>query len=82
MAMEVHVFTAKNWEFGFTADRLGSNLPPKYGPWTFLKTIDVERGEKPLNLVKPDECLDDIGRYGFYITENRIRITQKVVKAT
>ena len=76
--MQVHIFRADGRVFGFTEDRLGGNLPSKYGAWVPFKTLAMQNGV-PQPGVNVDECLDDIERYGFHITDAHVRITEKAV---
>ncbi len=64
--------------FGFTEQETGANLPSQYGPWSQFKTLDLNRGE-PTTGINSGECLDDIEKHGFHITDAHIRITEKVV---
>lgn len=76
--MQVHIFRADGRVFGFTADSGGENLPSKYGAWVPFKTLAMEKGA-PQPGVNVDECLDDIARFGFHITDAHVRITQNAV---
>ena len=73
--MQVHIFRAEGRVFGFTQDNGGANLPAKYGAWAAFKTLDMIKGV-PQPGVNVDECLDDIERYGFHITDAHVRITE------
>ena len=75
--MKVHTFRGTGRVFGFTAERSGANLPHRYGPWNAFKTLDLTRGETQAG-VRVDECLDDIGQYGFHLTDAHVRITENV----
>jgi hypothetical protein len=77
--MEVHAFRGQGRVFGFTKDATGANLPGQYGPWSPFKTLEMDRGE-PRPGVNIDECLDDIEKYGFHITDAHVRITESVGK--
>jgi hypothetical protein len=78
--MEIHVFSGKDWAFGFTKDRSGSNLPADYRPWVFHKSLELNSGDEPRSLVSSEECLNDIHKYGFHITASRVRITEECLK--
>ena len=73
--MRVHIFRATGRVFGFTEDEKAGNLPTQYGSWTAFKTLEMTRGE-PQPGVNVDECLDDIDKHGFHLTEAHVRITQ------
>jgi hypothetical protein len=76
--MQVHAFRGPGRIFGFTEDASGSNLPSQFSPWTSFKTIELRRGE-PMPGVNADECLDDIERHGFHVTDAHVRITETLV---
>ena len=78
--MQVHTFRGSGRVFGFTADATGSNLPAQLGPWNSFKAIELTRGE-PTPGVNAQECLDDIEKYGFHITDAHVRITETVINA-
>jgi hypothetical protein len=77
--MQVHIFRGPGRIFGFTGDPSGSNLPAKLSPWAAFKTIDLRRGGAPNPSVDTDECLSDIEKHGFHITDAHVRITDTVV---
>jgi hypothetical protein len=77
--MQVHVFRGKGRVFGITKDETGTNLPAQHGPWSPQKTLDMNRGEEPRAGVNTVECLDDIEKYGFHITDAHVRITESVI---
>ena len=76
MPTPVHIFRGQARVFGFTEDRTGTNLPAQYGPWTAFKTAEVDRNEAQPG-VDVAECLDDIARYGFRLTDAQRRITEQ-----
>jgi hypothetical protein len=76
--MLVHIFRGPGRVFGFTSDAAGANLPARYRPWASFKFLELHRGE-PTPGLKVDECLDDIGRHGFHITDAHVRITESVI---
>lgn len=65
--------------FGFTKDANGAKLPSQYGPWTAFKVLDLNRDGEPTPGVNTSECLDDIQKYGFHVTDAHIRITERLV---
>lgn len=65
--------------FGFTEDATGSNLPSQYGPWTAFKALDLNRDGKPTPGVNTSKYLDDIQKYGLYVTDAHTGITERVV---
>ncbi len=75
--MQVHIFRGPDRIFGFTAQNDGSNLPQQYAPWTAFKTLDVAR-ETSQQSFDVNECLDDIEKYGFHLTDAHVRITERV----
>lgn len=77
--MQVHIFKGKGRVFGFTEDDAGTNLPAQYGPWALFKTLDVNRGEEPRASFNTDECLDDLERHGFHLTDAHVRTTESVI---
>lgn len=76
--MQVHSFRADGRIFGFTEDALGGNLPSKFGAWVPFKVIVMDKGVSQPG-VDVDECLDDIARFGFHITDAHVRITDKAL---
>lgn len=77
--MQVYVFRGKGRVFGVTGDKAGANLPARYGPWSPHKTLEMSRGGEPSTAVNTDECLDDIEKHGFHITDAHVRITESAV---
>lgn len=63
---------------GVTADATGANLPARFAPWVSFKSVELNR-DKPNPGVGPGECLDDIEKHGFHITDAHIRIVDQVV---
>ena len=80
--MIVHTFIGPGRIFGFTQDSTGANLPQQFAPaqlqWTSFKSIELTR-DQPTPGVNTNECLDDIEKYGFHITDAHTRITQTLV---
>jgi len=76
--MDFHIFRGPGRVFGVTRDADGSNLPERFAPWSAFKTIPLIRGA-PTPGLNVDECLDDIERYGFHITDAHVRITETVI---
>ncbi|MBT2117327.1 hypothetical protein KK141_02445 [Dyella sp. LX-66] len=76
--MLVHVFRGPGRVFGVTADATGANLPAQFAPWNALKSAELER-ERAMPGIDSGECLDDIVRYGFHITDAHVRITDQVI---
>ena len=76
--MLVHIFRGPNRVFGFTQAANGDNLPSKFAPWTVFRTSELKRGTSNPG-VNVEECLDDIEKYGFHITDAHVRITETVI---
>jgi hypothetical protein len=76
--MQVHAFRGTDRVFAFTADATACNLPAQYAPWTPFKILEMTRGEN-IPGVRVDECLDDLEKHGFHLTEAHIRITDRVL---
>ena len=76
--MQVHIFRGPGRIFGFTAHNDGSNLPAQYAPWSSFRTLDVARGTSQVSF-DVNECLDDIEKYGFHLTDAHTRITERAV---
>jgi len=76
--MQVHIFRGTGRVFGFTKDGTAANLPGQYGPWSVFKIVEMS-GDEPKQSVNIDECIDDIEKYGFHLTDAHIRITERVV---
>jgi len=77
--MMVYAFRGPDRVFGFTNDTTGANLPAQYRPWASFKSLDMSRNGEPTPGVNAKECLGDIEKYGFHITDAHVRITEKVV---
>jgi hypothetical protein len=75
----VHLFRGPNRVFAVTAAQDGSNLPEKYAPWTFFKTIELERGKQTPGL-NAEECLDDLEVHGLHVTDAHVRITDQAMR--
>jgi len=65
--------------FGFTEQAMGANLPSQYSPWSAFKTLELDRGGEPTPGVNANDCLDDIEKHGYHITDAHVRITQDTV---
>lgn len=60
-------------------DAAGANLPSQFSPWTAFKSIDLRRNGEPKAGVDTKECLEDIEKRGFHITDAHVRITERVI---
>ena len=78
--MQVHIFRAAGRVFAFTALHDGANLPVRYGPWTVFKSIEMRRGEAQPG-VDVEECLDDLDKYGFHLTDAHVRIDPETLSS-
>ena len=76
--LQVHIFRAEGRVFGLTQDARGANLPAGLGSWATFKSLELNRGMTQAG-VNVDECLDDIEKYGFHLTDAHVRITQLYV---
>jgi hypothetical protein len=76
--MHVHLFRGPGRVFGVTEDATGANLPSQYGPWNPFKSITLSRDE-PTPGLDARECLDDIEKYGFHLTDAHVRITETAI---
>jgi hypothetical protein len=74
----VHIFRGPDRIFGFTAENNPGRLPQQYAPWTAFKSLDVVR-ETSQPGFDVNECLDDIEKYGFHLTDAHTRITERAV---
>jgi hypothetical protein len=77
--MLVHIFRGPGRVFGFTEDATGANLPSRFSPWAAFKSIELTRGGEPKPGVNASDCLDDIEKHGFYISDAHVRITESVI---
>jgi hypothetical protein len=75
--MTLYAFKGPGRVFGFSTNPQGANLPKNF-PWEPFKTIELDRGVEVPG-VHIDECLDDVERYGFHLTEAHRRITDAYV---
>jgi hypothetical protein len=76
--MLVYIFRGPGRVFGMTADATGANLPAKFAPWASFKSVELSRDQATPG-VHAAECLDDIAKYGFHITDAHVRITDTVI---
>jgi hypothetical protein len=74
--MQAYIFRGPGRVFGVTADPAGTNLPSKYAPWNPFKTVEMIRGVEMPGL-NTSECLDDLERFGFHLTDAHVRITEQ-----
>jgi hypothetical protein len=74
--MQVHIFRGVGRVFGFTGDPVGGNLPAQYGPWATFKSLTLNKGDVQAG-VRVDECLTDIEKFGFHLTDAHVRITEQ-----
>lgn len=70
--MLVHIFKNQKGQHAFTDDATGSKLPQALGPWAFVKSIDMNRGEQPRAGVNTDDCLDDIDNKGYHLSNAKV----------
>ena len=77
--MRVHIFRGPGRVFGVTEDAAGANLPARFSPWTAFKSIELSRDGEPTAGLNTGECLDDIEKYGFHITDAHVRITESII---
>jgi len=77
--MRAHIFRGLGRVFGVTEDATGANLPSRFGPWTAFKPIDLNRDGNPTPGVDVNECLADIEKYGFHISDAHVRITESAI---
>jgi hypothetical protein len=77
--MLVHIFRGPGRVFGCTTDSTGANLPSRFAPWSSFKSIELSRDGVPQPGVNANECLDDIDKHGFHITDAHVRITEDVL---
>jgi hypothetical protein len=73
--MQLHIFRGPGRVVGVTTSATGENLPSKFAPWTAFKTVELFR-DVPTPGINPAECLDDVEKYGFHITDAHVRITE------
>ncbi len=77
--MLIHTFRGTGRVFGFTKDATGANLPSRFAPWNSFKSIDLSRDGESQPGVNTNECLDDIDKHGFHLTDAQVRITEDVL---
>lgn len=77
--MGAHIFRGSGRVFGVTEDATGTNLPSRFGPWTAFRPIDLNRDGNPTPGLDVNECLADIEKYGFHITDAHVRITESAI---
>jgi hypothetical protein len=75
----IHLFRGPGRIFGCIAADDAGNLPPDYGPWTRFKSLEMEEG-RPQPGVDVDECIADVRKYGFHLTDAHVRITDQAVQ--
>jgi hypothetical protein len=52
-------------------------LPSQFSPWTTFESIDLSREGKPTAELDTNECLEDIEKHGFHVTDAHVRITER-----
>lgn len=77
--MLIHIFRGPGRVFSFTEDGTGANLPSQFCPWSAFKAIDLSLDGEPRPGVETKECLEDIEKHGFHITDAHVRITERVI---
>jgi hypothetical protein len=77
--MLVHIFGGPGRVFGVTGDGTGGNLPSRFSLWTFFKSIELNRDGEARAGVDTNECLADIEKHGFHVTDAHVRITESVI---
>jgi hypothetical protein len=77
--MLAHIFRGPGRVFGVTGDGTAGNLPSRFSPWTFFKSIELSRDGEARAGVDTNECLEDIEKHGFHITDAHVRITESVI---
>lgn len=75
--MVVNIFRGPGRVFGFTTLANGDNLPSQLAPWTAFKKIELKTDGQPVAGVNAAECMDDIEKYGFHLTDAHQRITDR-----
>jgi hypothetical protein len=80
--MQIHIFRGPGRVFGCTEDAAGANLSSQFAPWSAFKSIELSRNGEPTPGVETAECLDDIEKYGFHITDAHARITESVIRSS
>ena len=78
--MQIHIFRGPGRVFGCTEDATGVNLPSHFAPWSAFKSVELSRVGEPTPGVDTDQCLDDIEKYGFHITDAHARITEAAIR--
>lgn len=76
--MPIYSFRGRDRVFGFVGEDADARLPAVYGPWTRFKSFELKRGDVNDNF-DVNECLDDIEKYGFHLTDAHVRITDRAV---
>ena len=66
--------------FGCTEDVTGGNLPSHFAPWSAFKSVELSRDGESTPGLDAGECLDDIEKYGFHITDAHVRITETAIR--
>jgi hypothetical protein len=73
----VNVFNGQGNRHAFTDSSDAAVLPPEHGPWTYSKSLDMNRGEEPRIGVPSDDVLDAIESGKTYLIEEKAQVTQK-----
>ena len=77
--MHVYIFRGPGRVFGVTPDATGANLPSQFAPWNAFRSVELRREERTPG-IDTNECLDDIEKYGFHITDAHVRITESTMQ--
>jgi hypothetical protein len=75
--MLVHLFRGPGRVFAVTKAADGANLPAKYAPWSFVKSVELQAGV-PTPGLDVEECLQDLEVHKIHITDAHVRITDRV----
>ena len=65
--MTLHFFEGDNDFWAITIDEAGTNLPSKYGPWQFRKSVSVR--ELKTNRGMDERALKEVQTRGFFLTQ-------------
>jgi len=76
--MLVYIFRGLGSVFAVTESADGQNLPTRWAPWNSFKSLEMVKGAPQLG-IDVDECLEDIAKHGFYLTDAHVRITEQAI---
>lgn len=77
--MYVYVFEGPEGVLGFATHSDGLTLPATHRPWVLINRLIMSDDDDDRPIVRTRECMDDIQRYGFHLTQGNRRVTEILI---